>query len=174
MSKTRFVGFDGAAVVSGIHTGVAVRTRRTFSRTIMFTHCRAHAPQLAVISASHSFPDIARCLSSLKSLVNFIDRSSSRLSAFEGMQEVLGNQRIKLSLPGDTRWLSNAIAVRALLRSYRSALSTFETYLQRRWWRLCPSPRSPRYPFDSVDDVHSSCNGPNSWYTISLVRNHSK
>ena len=126
MSKTRFVGFDGAAVFSGIHTGVAARLRGTFNRAILFIHCRAHALQLAVISASHSFPDIARCLSSLKSLVNFINRSSLRLSAFEDMQEILGNQHIKLILPGDTRWLSNAMAVRALLRSYRSALSTLE------------------------------------------------
>ena len=130
MSVTRFVGFDGAAIFSGIHTGVAARLRGTFNRAILLIHCRAHALQLTVIAVSHS------------------------------------------------TWRHPL----ALERNGGTSASTFlqisvinlGTYLQRRYGRLCRSSRSPRYSFDSVDGVHSSCNGSGSRYTISRVQNHFK
>ncbi|CAF3466629.1 unnamed protein product [Rotaria socialis] len=93
LTKTRFVAFDGAAVFSGIHNGVAAKFRALFNLAILFIHCRAHALQLAVISAADSIPDICKSLSTLKSLVNFINRSSVRLTLFEDIQnsaEALG------------------------------------------------------------------------------------
>ncbi|CAF3472719.1 unnamed protein product [Rotaria socialis] len=93
LTKTCFVAFDGAAVFSGIHNGVAAKFRALFNLAILFIHCRAHALQLAVISAADSIPDICKSLSTLKSLVNFINRSSVRLTLFEDIQnsaEALG------------------------------------------------------------------------------------
>ncbi|CAF1540878.1 unnamed protein product, partial [Rotaria sordida] len=103
LSKTRFVSFDDAAVFSGIHNGVAARFRAAFNIAILFIYCRAHSLQLAVISAAEDSPDISRSLSALKSLVNFINRSSVRLSLFENIQDIFRNQHIKLIQPGDTR-----------------------------------------------------------------------
>ncbi|CAF4903041.1 unnamed protein product, partial [Rotaria socialis] len=79
----RFVAFDGAAVFSGIRNGVAAKFRAAFNLAILFIHCRAHALKLAVISAADGIPDICKSLSTLKSLVNFINRSSIRLTLFE-------------------------------------------------------------------------------------------
>ncbi len=126
LTKIRFVAFDGAAVFSGIHNGVAARFRAAFNLAILFIHCRAHALQLAVISAADGIPDICKSLSTLKSLVNFINRSSVRLTSFEDIQDIFRNQHIKLIQPGDTRWLSNSLAVRSLLHSYQSLLITLE------------------------------------------------
>ncbi|CAF1424761.1 unnamed protein product [Rotaria sordida] len=127
LSKTRFVSFDDAAVFSGIHNGVAARFRAAFNIAILFIYCRAHSLQLAVISAAEDSPDISRSLSALKSLVNFINRSSVRLSLFENIQDIFRNQHIKLIQPGDTRWLTNSLAIRSLLQSYQSLLITLES-----------------------------------------------
>ncbi|CAF1226605.1 unnamed protein product [Rotaria sordida] len=127
LNKIRFVSFDGVAVFSGIHNGVAARFRAAFNIAILFIYCRAHLLQLAVISAAEDSPDISRSLSALKSLVNFINRSSVRLSSFENIQDIFRNQHIKLIQPGDTRWLSNSLAIRSLLQSYQLLLITLES-----------------------------------------------
>ncbi|CAF4880233.1 unnamed protein product [Rotaria sp. Silwood1] len=127
LNKIRFVSFDGAAVFSGIHNGVAARFRDAFNTAILFIYCRAHLLQLAVISAAEDSPDVSRSLSALKSLVNFINRSSVRLILFENIQDIFRNQHIKLIQPGDTRWLSNSLAIRSLLQSYQSLLITLES-----------------------------------------------
>ncbi|CAF3934367.1 unnamed protein product, partial [Rotaria sp. Silwood1] len=112
---------------SGIHNGVAARFRDAFNTAILFIYCRAHLLQLAVISAAEDSPDVSRSLSALKSLVNFINRSSVRLILFENIQDIFRNQHIKLIQPGDTRWLSNSLAIRSLLQSYQSLLITLES-----------------------------------------------
>ncbi|CAF4388677.1 unnamed protein product, partial [Rotaria magnacalcarata] len=117
---------DQTTVFSGIHNGVAAKFRALFNLAILFIHCRAHALQLAVISAADSIPDICKSLSTLKSLVNFINRSSVRLTLFEDIQSIFRNNHIKLIQPGDTRWFSNSLAVRSVVHSYQSLLATLE------------------------------------------------
>ncbi|CAF1346512.1 unnamed protein product [Rotaria sp. Silwood1] len=126
LKRIRFVAFDGAAVFSGVHNGVAARFRAAFNLAILFIYCRAHALQLAIISAADGIPDICKSLSTFKSLVNFINRSSVRLTLFEDIQDIFRNQHITLIQPGDTRWLSNSLAIRSLLQSYQSLLVTLE------------------------------------------------
>lgn len=126
LSKVRFVAFDGAAVFSGIHNGVAAKFRAEFNLAILFIHCHAHALQLAVLSGSENIPEISKSLSTLKTLVTFINRSSVRLNLFEEIQDILKNSHIKLIPPGDTRWLSNSLAIRSVLRPYQSILMTLE------------------------------------------------
>ncbi|CAF3338289.1 unnamed protein product [Rotaria socialis] len=126
LTKIRFVAFDGAAVFSGIRNGVAAKFRAAFNLAILFIHCRAHALQLAVISAADGIPDICKSLSTLKSLVNFINRSSIRLTLFEDVQDIFISKHIKLIQPGDTRWLSNSLSIRSIVHSYQSLLVTLE------------------------------------------------
>ncbi|CAF4447407.1 unnamed protein product [Rotaria sp. Silwood2] len=118
---------NSIAVFSGIHNGVAARFRDALNIAILFIYCRAHLLQLAVISAAEDSSDISRSLSALKSLDNFINRSSVRLSLFENIQDIFRNQHIKLIQPGDTSWLSNSLAIRSLLQSYQSLLITLES-----------------------------------------------
>ncbi|CAF3497064.1 unnamed protein product [Rotaria sp. Silwood2] len=113
--------------ITGIHNGVAARFRDALNIAILFIYCRAHLLQLAVISAAEDSSDISRSLSALKSLDNFINRSSVRLSLFENIQDIFRNQHIKLIQPGDTSWLSNSLAIRSLLQSYQSLLITLES-----------------------------------------------
>ena len=96
LTKTRFVAFDDAPVFSGTHTGVAARFRSIFNLSILFIHRRAHALQLAVISAAND------------------------------IQHIFRNQHVKLIQPGDTRWHSNSLAIRSVLRAYQSLLVTLE------------------------------------------------
>ncbi|CAF4105091.1 unnamed protein product [Rotaria sordida] len=126
MKKIRFAAFDGAAVFSGSHNGVAAKIRLSYHCSLLFIHCRAHILQLAIISASNELPHISESLFTLKSLFYFINKSLLRLSRFENIQQIVQNRQLKLVQPGDTRWLSNSLSIQSVLMSYKPLLLTLE------------------------------------------------
>lgn len=132
MKKIRFVGFDGAAVFSGRINGVAAKFRQLYSDSILFIHCRAHLLQLCLLSACEEIPDVQSSLSILKSLFNFINRSSIRLARFNDIQTLLNHPQLKLINPIDTRWLSYFRCVFAVIRCYEPLLVTLEHIVNER------------------------------------------
>ena len=132
MAKIRFAAFDGAAVFSGVRSGVAARIRLSYDCSVLFIHCRAHVLQLAVVSASNDLPEVSESLVALKSLCNFINKSALRLTRFEDMQQILQNRQLKLVRPGDTRWLANSLSIRSVLASYESILLTLQHISNKR------------------------------------------
>ncbi|CAF3891992.1 unnamed protein product, partial [Didymodactylos carnosus] len=102
MTKIRFTGFDGASVFSGECNGVSAKFRQIYSNSILFIHCRAHILQLCLLSACEDIPEVKESLLTLKSLFNFINRSSTRLVRFNDIQTLLKHPQLKLIQPGDT------------------------------------------------------------------------
>ncbi|CAF1609260.1 unnamed protein product, partial [Didymodactylos carnosus] len=89
-------------------------------------HCRVHVLQLCLLSACKDLHEVSGSLSTLKSLINFINRSSVRLARFSDIQLVLKQPQLKLIIPNDTRWLSFSRAVTAAVRCYEPLLITRE------------------------------------------------
>ncbi|CAF2974128.1 unnamed protein product [Rotaria sp. Silwood2] len=126
LRKIRFTGFDGASVFSGEFNGVSAKFCQTYSNSILFIHCRCHVLQLCLLTACEDIPEVKECLSTLKSLINFINRSSIRLSRFNDIQTLLQCSQIKLVQPGDTRWLSYFRSINVILRCYEPLIITLE------------------------------------------------
>ena len=109
--KIRSAAFDRTAAFNGVRNGVyAARIRLSYDCSVLFIHCGAHVLQLAVVSASNDLPEISESLVALKSLRNFINKSSLHLSRFEDMQQILQNRQLKLVRPGDTRWFASSLS----------------------------------------------------------------
>ncbi len=132
MTKIRFTGFDGASVFSGEFNGVSAKFRQVYCNSILFIHCRAHILQLCLLSACEDISEIKECLLTLKSLFNFINRSSIRLARFNDIQTLLNHPQIKLIQPGDTRWLSYFRCINAVIRSYEPLMITLEHIVNER------------------------------------------
>ncbi len=126
MTKIRFTGFDGASVFSGEFNGVSAKFRQIYSDSILFIHCRGHILQLCLLAACEDIPEVQESLSTLKSLVNFINRSSIRLARFNDIQTLLQYPQLKLIRPGDTRWLSYFRSISVVLRCYEPLMITLE------------------------------------------------
>ncbi|CAF1126357.1 unnamed protein product [Rotaria sordida] len=126
MTKIRFTGFDGASVFSGEFNGVSAKFRQIYSDSILFIHCRGHILQLCLLDACEHIPEVEECLSTLKSLISFINRSSIRLARFNDIQALLQCPQIKLIRPGDTRWLSYFRSISVILRCYEPLMITLE------------------------------------------------
>ncbi|CAF3139928.1 unnamed protein product [Rotaria sp. Silwood2] len=62
----------------------------------------------------------------LKSLFNFINRLSIRLSRFNDIQTLLNHLQLKLIQPGDTRWLSYFRCINAIIHCYAALMITLE------------------------------------------------
>ncbi|CAF4170764.1 unnamed protein product [Rotaria sp. Silwood2] len=126
MRKIRFTGFDGASVFSGEFNGVAAKFRQMYSNSILFIHCRAHVLQLCLLSACEDIIEVQESLLTLKSLFNFINRSSIRLARFNDIQMLLKHPQLKLIQPCDTRWLSYSRSIIAVIRCYEPLMMTLE------------------------------------------------
>ncbi len=126
MTKIRFTGFDGASVFSGEFNGVSAKFRQIYSDSILFIHCRGHILQLCLLAACEDIPEVQESLSTLKSLVNFINRSSIRLARFNDIQTLLQYPQLKLIRPGDTRWLSYFRSISVVLRCYEPLMISLE------------------------------------------------
>jgi len=132
VTKIRFTGFDGASVFSGEFNGVAAKFRQIYSDSTLFIHCRGHILQLCLLSACEDIPEIQESLLTLKSLFNFINRSSIRLSRFNDIQALLNHPQLKLVQPGDTRWLSYFRCITAVIRCYEPLLLTLAHIMNER------------------------------------------
>ncbi|CAF3200795.1 unnamed protein product [Rotaria socialis] len=101
MTKISFTGFDDASLFSGEFSGV---------------------------SAKFHIIEVQESLLTLKSLFNFINRSSIGLARFNDVQTLMKHPQLKLIQPGDTRWLSYSRSINAAIRCYEPLMITTGTY----------------------------------------------
>ena len=90
--------YDGAAVLSGVNSGVQARMRMVYSNAY-FVHCYAHQLNLIVQKAASQNPNVRIFFASLAGIPSFFSRSPFRMSALE---QVTNNRRIPR--PSSTRW----------------------------------------------------------------------
>ena len=115
-------GYDGASNMSGIHRGVQARIRRIIPEA-MYTHCKAHCLNLAIIHASkeiyarnmmNTIQQVAFAFNySAKRLLQFQETLSTDVVSRQQMEE-----RTKLRSLCETRWSSRADALHTFLCSY--------------------------------------------------------
>ncbi|CAF4621379.1 unnamed protein product [Rotaria socialis] len=80
------------------------------------------------ICISYYIIEVQESLLTLKSLFNFINRSSIGLARFNDVQTLMKHPQLKLIQPGDTRWLSYSRSINAAIRCYEPLMITTGTY----------------------------------------------
>ncbi|XP_052820512.1 zinc finger MYM-type protein 1-like [Mya arenaria] len=128
-------GYDGASNMSCIHRGVQARIRSLIPEAL-YTHCKAHCLNLAIIHASKEV--FARNLMSTVQQVAFaFNHSAKRLLQF---QETLAGdevsregiaERTRLRSLCETRWSARADALHTFLVSYRTVVTTLDRHTGR-------------------------------------------
>ena len=118
-------GSDGASVMTGRLSGVAVRLMQHSPRMIA-VHCVNHRLALAAAHASDSVPYLKQFKSILQTLFFFYQNSAVRMANLHLIQEILNDPLIKCKLAKDVRWLSHDIAIKALIRTLPSILVSLD------------------------------------------------
>ena len=120
--KITGIGTDGAAVMSGKHSGFGARMQRQASPFALQVHCVAHRLALASGQAADTVSIVKQYQSTVNSLYNFFQTSTKRSKALHKMQEVYHDHEIALHATFSTRWLSFRGAVDAIRKSLPSLL----------------------------------------------------
>ena len=102
--KNNLVGqaYDGAAVMSGKHSGVQARIREQ-AKFAFYIHCSAHSLNLVLVDVVKSVPKTEEFFSLLQSLYIFTSASYVHLKWLSIQREMYGRTR-ELQRLSDTRW----------------------------------------------------------------------
>ena len=115
--------YDGAAVMSGLKNGVAVKFLELV-KSAVYVHCHAHKLNLALCDASSQVKDIADVLNYIQNTSVFIQRSGKRFALFEHIKD--GAKKEKLKLFCATRWESRYRSIHAFVESYEYLITFLE------------------------------------------------
>ena len=88
VSKLGGFGSDGAAVMTGRHTGVATRLKARTQKMISI-HCVNHRLALAAAHAAENIPYLQRFKTNLRGLFTLYQNSPVHLAGLHAIQEVL-------------------------------------------------------------------------------------
>ncbi|XP_060580037.1 zinc finger protein 862-like [Ruditapes philippinarum] len=124
-------GSDGAAVMVGKKTGVAVQLRQRVPHLIS-NHCVAHRLALAVAQAVKGVPYLPRFKDILGDLHRFYDHSPVRTSGLKDIQKLLNEPVLKLVEAKDVRWLSHDKATSTLMKCIPSVFTSLEREAEER------------------------------------------
>ena len=116
---------DGAAVMTGKWSGVAVRLRSHSPRMIS-VHCISHRLALAAAHASDKIPYLKKFKSILQTLFYFYQNSAVRMASLRNIQEILNESHIKCKQAIDVCWLSHDNAIKAVIRSLPALLVSLD------------------------------------------------
>ena len=89
--------YDGAAALSGIHTGVQTRIKEVY-KNAHFIHCYAHQLNLILEKAASQNPSVRIFFSSLSGIPAFFHKSPQRMKI---MDDIVGQ---RVPAPCQTRW----------------------------------------------------------------------
>ena len=90
-------------------------------------HCICHRQALAAADAAKKVPYIAKTFKpNLRNIYYFFDKSPVCEAALHEIQELLGDEQLKLKNACDTRWLSTNEAVQTLRRSLPAVVTALE------------------------------------------------
>lgn len=130
IDKMRGQGYEGASNMSGIHRGVQARIREVVPRAV-YTHCKAHSLNLAIIHASKetyarnmmdTVQDIAFSFNySAKRLLHFQENLSNDATTKAEME-----RRTKIVSLCETRWAARANALNTFRLSFPTIVETLE------------------------------------------------
>ncbi|XP_060556589.1 52 kDa repressor of the inhibitor of the protein kinase-like [Ruditapes philippinarum] len=130
MDYIRGQGYDGASKMSGLYRGVQARIRQQYPEAV-YTHCKAHCLNLAIIHASKC-TYVRNMMATVQTVAFAFNMSAKRLLKF---QETLGcdptsreemEERQKLQSSCETRWAARADAFHTFLCLYRTVVTSLE------------------------------------------------
>lgn len=125
LNKVFGFGSDGAAVMTGCRSGVAVRLRGHNCEMISI-HCGAHRLALASSQAAHAITYLKRFDDHLNTIFYHFANSSVREAALHKVQSMLEEPVLCLKKAAFTRWLSHDLAVTTIRKTLHSLLATLE------------------------------------------------
>lgn len=119
LSKCRGQGYDGAANMSGVYSGVQARIAE-MEPLAQYVHCAAHNLNLTLNDAVKNITEIRQFYDNVEALYNFFGQSIKRWSLLSDImssdQSEHGNVTLKRLCP--TRWSSRHDALTALRYRY--------------------------------------------------------
>ena len=109
--------YDGASNMSGGYSGVSALILNHQPKA-MYVHCNAHCLDLAVHDVTDQCTTISHCMSFVKEIVDFIQRSPKRLSILKEVSNHLSMFHSNLKPLCPTRWTMRAESYTSLLKNY--------------------------------------------------------
>ncbi|XP_053286397.1 zinc finger MYM-type protein 1 isoform X2 [Pleuronectes platessa] len=108
-------GYDGAAVMSGKHSGVQARIRDVASHAF-YVHCSAHCLNLVIVDSVKSVSEAGKFFSLLERLYVFMSGSYAHEKWLKVQQEMFkGEGPRELQRLSDTRWACRYVACRNVM-----------------------------------------------------------
>lgn len=128
LDVTHMVGFgsDGASVMTGKLNGVGVLLQQR-AKYMVLIHCMAHRLALVCVDAAKENPYMQEYHTKLGQLYAYFSRSATRCDKLEQMQEVLEDEKVRLTEPIAVRWLAVHNAVIAVHKTWHSVVELLMT-----------------------------------------------
>lgn len=113
--KNHLIGqaYDGAAVMSGKHSGVQARIRDK-AKYAFYIHCSAHCLNLVLVDVVKTIPEAAEFFALLQSLYVFTSSSYVHSKWLAVQKDMYGNTR-ELQQLSETRWACQFVAIRNIM-----------------------------------------------------------
>lgn len=113
--KNHLIGpaYDGAAVMSGKHSGVQARIIQQ-AKYAFYVHCSAHCLNLVLVDAVKAVPEAEEFFALLQRLYVFTSGSYVHPKWLAVQKEMYGSTR-ELQQLSDTRWASRFLALRTIM-----------------------------------------------------------
>jgi hypothetical protein len=107
-------GYDGAAVMSGVHKGVAARLRQRVPRAVNI-HCHNHRLNLVLVDTMKAIPAASEFLALLESLYVFVSGSYVHSKWIDLQKSMFPTEKPReLKRLSETRWACRIEACRAV------------------------------------------------------------
>lgn len=121
LSKCRGQGYDGAATMSGIYTGLKTRIQEK-QRTAKYVHCAAHNLNLVANDAMSGIPENENFFGTVEHLYVFFSQSIKRW-------DLLASSPRTLKKLCPTRWSSRTDSLKALRYSYTDVMKALSNII---------------------------------------------
>ena len=127
--------YDGAAVMSGCHSGVQQRFREEVPQAL-YIHCHAHRLNLVLVDCVHNVKTAAEFFETVQMLYNFFSGSVVHDLFLKKQKELEPKaQRVELKRLSDTRWSCQYSALCAIQKTLPSIRATLQDIISQ------PNPR---------------------------------
>ena len=133
ISKLRGQGYDGAAAMRGIRSGVAKRILDKEPRAV-YTHCYGHSINLAMNDSIKSCKPVKNSLEVTHEITKLIKYSPHREGIFEGLKDKhdisVGYHTPGVRVLCPMRWTVCANALASVISNYEVSLDTWDDALE--------------------------------------------
>ncbi|KAL2102076.1 hypothetical protein ACEWY4_003837 [Coilia grayii] len=124
-------GYDGAAVMSGKHSGVCTRIQEV-AKYAFYVHCQAHCLNLVIVDSVKSVAEAGCFFSLMQKLHNFLSGSYVHTKWLDVQREMYGGQPREMPSLSDTRWACRYSACHNVLERLPAVYSVLQKIAQEK------------------------------------------